>query len=252
MIDIYLCDDESLWLKRLEKAVVNYQINSDLEMNITYQTTSPEALLEHISQHTSTKSIYFLDINLKSNINGMELATQIRTMDYQASIVFVTTHDEMVMETFRLKLSVLDYIIKDTFNFEEQIHQCLNHIEKQLLTMKQEVSDALLLRIAGSYQIIPPKEVYFIEAIKNTHKICIHLYSGMYEIPSTLSSIKGKIGADFFQCHKACLVNLKHINILESDGHQLILDNGDICYCSVREWRQLIRKLKAISNHFYT
>lgn len=249
MIAVYLCDDEPIWLKRLEKAVTNYQMKSDFELNIAYQTTSPEVLLEHINEDTSTNSIYFLDIDLKAGINGMELATQIRAMDSHASIVFVTTHDEMVMETFRLKLSVLDYVIKDTHNLEEEVHHCLNHIETQLLTEKRKNPDTLLLRIAGSYQIISPAEIYFIETVKNTHKVCVHLYSGMYEIPSTLSSIQKKVGADFFQCHKACLVNLKHIKKLASDGHQIILDNDDICYCSVREWKQLTRKFKSFSSH---
>lgn len=244
MTSVFLCDDKITLLKRLEKAVEDYMIKSDWELNIAYQSQSPEELLCHLKKNTPMRGIYLLDIDFKSSIDGMELAKHIRELDPQAYIIFVTTHEEMALETFHLKLSVLDYIVKDKGDVSTQVYQCLGHIEKQLLQQKAEPSDAFCLKIGGYYQMIVPNEIYFIETIKNTHKISLHLNSGIYHLPITLSAFQEKVGTNFFQCHKTCLVNLNHISGLDADKRRIVLDNKESCPCSIREWRQLLQKFQ--------
>lgn len=246
MISVYLCDDEPIWLERLNKAVTDYQIKSDWELSIAYQSTSPEQLLQYLTEHIPMNGIYFLDIDFKASVNGMDLAKQIRNIDPQASIIFITTHDEMVMETFRLKLEVLDYIVKDKSPLEAQIHQCLHHLEEKNLAHPMNSSTAITIRIASSYHTICLHDIYYIETVKNTHKICIHLHSAIYHVPTSLSSLQKCLSDEFIQCHKACLVNVQHISKMDSNSRQVHLDNGDCCTCSVREWRKLVRKYQEI------
>lgn len=241
MISVFLCDDDPVWLHRLHEAVAGYQIKSDWEIQIEYQTTSPEKFWRYLTEHTPAGGIYFLDIDFKSSINGMFLARQIRETDPFATIIFITTHDEMVMETFRLKLEVLDYIVKDKQLPEAQIHQCLQHIEENYLKGRGSHS-SITLRTAGSYHTILLQEIYYIESIKGTHKICMHLKCGVYLFSESLTSVQRRLGNDFFQCHKTCLVNIRHIRELDSKDRQILLDNGDYCPCSVREWKNLVQK----------
>ncbi len=245
MIRIYLCDDEPFWLNRLNKAIADYLVESDWELTIEYQSTSPENLLQHLKKHTPSHGIYFLDIDFKTVINGLDIAKQIRILDTYASIIFITSHDEMVMETFRLKLSVLDYIIKDNSSLEVQVHQCLAHIEKYYLKQTEKDSSTITIRIAGSFYTIPTYEIYYVESIKNTHKICMHLQSTLYHFSGSLSSVKEHLGSDFVQCHKNCLVNIRHIVELSASNHQILLDNGEYCFSSVREWKYLIQKYQS-------
>ena len=242
MKSVFLCDDEPIWLERMQKAVCAYQIKSDWEIVIPYQSTSPEKLLNFLTEHTPEEGIYFLDIDFKATINGLELAKQIRDIDPQATIVFITTHDELVMETFRLKLAVLDYIIKDGAPLTEQIHQCLEHIEKKQQQKDKKKSTSITIRVAGSIYTIPADDIYYVESIKNTHKICIHLQSTLYHFPDSLSSMRERLGEDFVQCHKTCLVNIRHIKELNSSNHQVVLDNGECCFGSVREWKNLVQR----------
>lgn len=112
MIPIFICDDEAVWLKRLEKAVSDYQIRSDWEIKVERCEQSPEALLQYLTKRKPQMGIYLLDIDLKSSMNGLQLAEKIRSIDLFAFIVIVTTHDEMASETFRMRLGTLDYISK--------------------------------------------------------------------------------------------------------------------------------------------
>lgn len=239
MLPVYLCDDEPTWLKRLEKSITDFQIKSDLELYIAFQSTSPKELIQYLSENTPMNGIYFLDIDFKTSLTGLELAKQIRLMDPLAFIIFVTTHEEMAMETFRLKLAALDYIIKDTSNLEIQIQQCLEHIETQFLQEKQIPSSTICLRINGSYQVFSTEDIYYIESIKGTHKISLHLHSEIHHIPVSLSTMQEKTNDVFFQCHKTCIVNPQHIVKLDTKERLILLDNGDSCPCSARTLRQL-------------
>lgn len=246
MISVFLCDDETFWLEQLQESILNYKIKSDWEIKIEYQSTSPMELLKYLEDHIPSNGIYFLDIDFKTALNGMQLAEKIRNLDAYASIVFVTTHDEMVMETFRLKLEVLDYIIKDQKPLQAQVHLCLKHIEQKYLKLSSQTPDFITIRVAGSIYTISSSEIVYIESIKNTHKVRIHLHSSIYDFSGSLASLLHKLGNDFFQCHKMYVVNMKHIRKLCSDGHQVILDNKESCACSVREWRRLTEQFQKL------
>ncbi len=246
MISVYLCDDESIWLERLNKAITDYQIKSDWELTVAFQTTSPKHLLQHLTEDTSTNGIYFLDIDLKADMNGMQLAQQIRTLDPHASIIFITTHDEMVMETFRLKLEVLDYIIKDSLPLQPQIHQCLQHLENRYIAQPTTHTAAITIHAAGSYHTINLESIYYVESVKNTHKVSLHTHSAIYHFSDTLSGLQECLNADFIQCHKTCIVNILHIDALNTQNHQIILDNGEICICSVRAWAKILRRYREL------
>lgn len=244
MISVYLCDDESTWLERLHKAVVDYQITSDWELPIEYESTSPEELLQYLTEHTPSNGIYFLDIDFKTSINGLKLAKEIRQMDPHASIIFITTHDEMVMETFHLKLEVLDYIIKDAAPLPEQIHQCLKHIEHKHIMNEHPTNHSITIRAEGSYRTIFVQDIYYVETIKNAHKVCLYLHNAMYHFSDSIASLQKRLGPDFYQCHKTCLVNTNHIKELDIANHKVILDNESSCSCSTREWQRLVRRYK--------
>ncbi len=240
MMSIYLCDDEHIWLQRIEKAITSYQLQSNWNIHIAYQGTSPEELLRYLREQKPTGGIYFLDIDLKSQISGLDLAVQIRKQDSKASIIFVTTHDEMVMETFRLKVSALEFIVKDAPSPETQIAECLAHLEASFSDTGQD-TNIIRFRTNNAYYTVDPQKVYYVETIKSTHKVRLHLSNGFHDIHCSLSAIRQQAGEDFYLCHKAYLVNLRHIVRLDADNHTVILDNGDSCPCSVREWRKLTK-----------
>lgn len=246
MLSVYICDDDPFWLECLDKAVSDYQIKSDLEIRTVYKTASPSLLLQHLSEHPSINGIFLLDIDLKDSISGLTLAAQIREMDSSASLIIVTIHDEMARETFRLKLEVLDYIEKDKNNLSGQLYQCLEHIERRL-SQQPKRKKTIFIHESGSYKLLYQDEIYFLETVKNSHKVCIHLYASMHMVSACLSSIQEQLGDDFVQCHKICLVNIRHIRELHEKDRQLILDNGESCSCSVRQWKEIVQAVKAQS-----
>ena len=103
MTEIYLCDNELIWLEQMEQAISDFIISSDWALAIACRASAPQELLNQLMQHRTSGGIYFLDINLRSEMNGITLGAEIRKLDPEAVLVFVTSHDELVMDTFRLK-----------------------------------------------------------------------------------------------------------------------------------------------------
>lgn len=236
MISVYICDDEAVWLKRLKKAVTDYQMKSDWEIKVERCEQSPEALLEYLSAHKPQMGIYLLDIDLKSSMNGLQLAEKIRSIDMFAFIVIVTTHEEMSSETFRMRLGTLDYITKDKQDVEKEINDCLSHIEK-LFSAQKTTPVSLTIRVNGSKITIPQSDIYYIETILGSHKIRIHQAFACYELRGSLSELQAQLQKNFVPCSKSCLVNRDHICAVKPNSKLLIFDNEEEYLCSVRHWR---------------
>ncbi|MBP3543408.1 MAG: response regulator transcription factor [Lachnospiraceae bacterium] len=238
MIKFFLCDDEPIWLKKIEHAIITYQVSSDWDFSIAAKASSPDELLVYIKKQKPSHGIYFLDVDYKTTVNGMDLGKEIRQLDSNAFLIYVTTHEEMAMETFRLKLQALDYIIKDSDNFHEQIHQCLHHIEDTYIS-RQNTDEFLKLQMSGSHRILLKKDIYYIKSQKGQHKLSIHTAQGVLAINASLSALQQKLGQDFILCSKGCLVNVTHIIATDHTNKTLTFDNGEVCLCSIRMWKQL-------------
>lgn len=240
MNDIYLCDDEPSWLQRMEHAISCFQIKSDWELAVVCRTQSPRELLSVLESHGTRFGIYFLDVEYKTEMNGIALGTEIRRLDRDAFLIYVTAHEDMVLETFRLKLQALDFILKDSGDFQERICQSLEYIELKH-TDGDANAEALVLCIGSSYRFFPKKDIYYIESVKNCHQIALHTASGVHRYPATIRECCSKLNEGFLLCRKGCLVNLRHIRSADRAARTLLLDNGECCRCSVRQWDAFIR-----------
>ena len=113
MIDVYICEDDIKQLDTIKKYVQNTIIIEELDMNITLATNDPHTVLEKL-QNAQNPGLFFLDIELRSDMDGLFLAQKIRKHDPRCFIIFITSHSEMSFMTFQYKVEALDFIIKDT------------------------------------------------------------------------------------------------------------------------------------------
>ena len=72
MLDFVLCDDNLNALKKLEKMLEAVFINNNFEAQIVLSTTEPSDLMNYIRNHSV--NVVFLDIELRSNVTGLDLA----------------------------------------------------------------------------------------------------------------------------------------------------------------------------------
>lgn len=244
MAEIYLCDDEPIWIERMEQAISDFIVDSDWELMVVCRATLPCDLLEHLSRNETVGGIYFLDIDLKSEMSGIELGARIRESDPEAVLVFVTTHDELVMDTFRLKLQAMDYIIKDSGSLRSQIGETLRAVELRYDHSARRLSGSRIrLDTGGSCHFILKDDIYFVESEKNMHKLFVHLRSEVFTISMPLKNIAKLLGDDFIFCRRGCLVNPLHIVEVNRDAREIVFDNREKRRCSHRTWRLVTEKV---------
>ena len=147
MIPIYLCEDDINQLDTWKNLINNTVIIKEWDMEIKASCSSPESLLSIINRNKPENAIYFLDVDLKSNMNGIQLAVEIRKYDPRGFIIFITTHDEMAVHTFKYRVEPLGYIIKESPLFKEQIEECLQNVFEKYQVPNNPISDMLTVRM---------------------------------------------------------------------------------------------------------
>ena len=92
-MQIALCDDQAEDLKQL-----TYLIGTQ---HFTTAFSSGEALLVSMEEFHERYDLYLLDIFMEG-ISGLELARQIRRLDPDALLCFVSTSDDFYREAYNL------------------------------------------------------------------------------------------------------------------------------------------------------
>lgn len=125
-MNIYICEDNRKQRETIENIILSLTENTDF--NISFSTDDPKALLKKLENNKQT-NIYFLDVDLNSYINGLELAKEIRKFDINGYIIFLTSHAELTLLTFQYKVRAMDYILKGKISVvKEKIKEYLTEI----------------------------------------------------------------------------------------------------------------------------
>ena len=113
MIPIYLCEDNTLQLDLLKSMIEKYIFIQAYDMEIRQAVHTPHELLDLLPDQPEN-AVYFLDIHLHSDMDGIELASAIRQKDPRAFIIFTTTHSEMAGSSAIIRFgsfSMIRYIV---------------------------------------------------------------------------------------------------------------------------------------------
>ena len=103
MLNIFVCEDNEVQRRTIVQIIQNTVLIEELDMQLVLDAGDPHVLLERVKASQNT-GIYFLDIDLGSNMNGLKLAQQIRLYDPRGFIIFVTAHCELSYMTFQYRV----------------------------------------------------------------------------------------------------------------------------------------------------
>ncbi|WP_286082793.1 response regulator, partial [Parablautia intestinalis] len=134
MLNIFVCEDNAAQRRTIVQIIQNTVLMEELDMQLVLNAGDPYVLLEKVKTSQNT-GIYFLDIDLHSDMNGMKLAQQIRLFDPRGFIIFITAHSELSFMTFQYRVEAMDFVLKDNpAEAELKIKECLlNAMERHTL-----------------------------------------------------------------------------------------------------------------------
>jgi len=172
--------------------------------------------------------IVFLELDMKY-INGYEFAKIIRKKDATIPIVFQTRNTQYGIASYLVQAT--HYLLKP-INYLEiyKILDCL---------FNDRYQKTFTYQFKKQIQKIPFEDIIYIEAYQ--HHIIIHQKNVSKKNYMTLKGIALQLDESFYRCHRSYIVNLKHVERIESMN--CITKNKKIIPISKKYINGLIEKL---------
>ena len=211
MIDVYICEDHPEQRKVISQYIRSAILIEEYDMKIGMETEDPEKILEAV-RNSENMGLYFLDIELNTNMNGLVLADRIREYDPRGFIVFITSHSEMSFLTFQYKVEALDFILKDhPQKMQRQICECMKHVMQKYSKITRGSGKTISITRGGRRITLEYQEIIFFETSSNEHKLIVHTKNKSIEFFGKMKEIENEVGEEFIRCHRAYLVNKANI-----------------------------------------
>ncbi len=198
MITIAICDDEQLFLKKIEYHLIESLNKRNLNWHIDLFLNAKDLLKQ---QSQNSYDVIFLDIELKTD-NGINIAEFLRKNAYQGEFVFISSHINYA--TLGYTVNAFRYILKDhlTMQLDECVRALNIKLKKQLLIIENKT--------------INIKDIIYLES--NNHKLILHLledkslefYGKLNDIENTQDS------PNLLRIHQSYLVNLDYTRAIKA------------------------------------
>lgn len=228
MLPIYICEDEPA-IRHLIASHVSafYTLHQEYGLPEIFSYSDPFELLRCFPQNPGM-GIYFLDIQLEAEMNGLQLAREIRMRDPKGFLVFITSHAEYASTTLRLQVEAFGYIRKDKGNLTSLITATLTCIHERYALFQQFSLDnpRIQLRCGHCLHYFFANDILAFGTTSRSHRICIYKSDGCMEFSGSLAKIlPGLPKSHFLKCHRSYIVNLNHLVSYDADKHMVQLSN---------------------------
>ncbi|MBR2744613.1 MAG: response regulator transcription factor [Clostridia bacterium] len=206
MLNFVLCDDNENVLNKFSKMLDLIFVNNDLDGKVSFVTSNPKEVLEYAKNNQV--DVLILDIDLKSEISGIDIANKIRNINKKVYLIFATAHLEYLMLAYKCK--TFDYLPKPISleNLESTVLRLFNDIN-------ENQSDKQFIKIHNRNTIIRADSICYIE--KDNMKLIFKSKDANYSVYSSFNKIQTELPSSFIRCHKSYIVNINNITSIEDD-----------------------------------
>lgn len=212
MYNIAICDDERIVQEQL-MLYLNH-VEEECGQSFSIQCfSSGEQLLAELDPDTQ---ILLLDIGL-SNLNGLDVARQLRKQGRDLCIIFITTMGECALQGY--EVHAFGFLVKplEYGRFARQMKEALGVIRQ---TMGMRVT----LRRQDQVAVYNTLDILYFEVMRHCLKVVTSSERQEFNIP--LRDMEAQLeGQGFLRCHKSFLVNCRHVSKIGTTS--LVMDNGD-------------------------
>ncbi len=209
---IAVCDDDALDLQTVITMTQDITEQEGIPCELTGYRSGAE-LLEAI-RSGERYTLLLLDVMIGES-SGIALAAELRRMQEQTAIVFISSNREMAM--YGYEVAAARYLAKPVDR--EKLREALQFCWRSVLAKQK-----LALPTSRGVRRIAPAELVYAETWGRG--IRVTLASGQEEVGMKISDLEELLpGRQFVMCHRAYLVNLDYVQYLRYC--ELELKTGD-------------------------
>lgn len=199
MLNIVICDDNKIFLDKLEKKINIFLHDRKIKHQITRFYNTESILQSNISQ----VDVIFLDVNFDI-MSGIDVAYILRKISQKFILIFISGYIEYAPTGYQG--NALRYILKNQLDlfFDEAMEEVL----KQLGFFRNKMT----FKFIGGEKVIYTDNILYIES--SLHEVRFHFLndtSDQYYFYATLNSVQAQLPQDeFIRIHQSYLVNVKY------------------------------------------
>lgn len=240
MLRIYICEDNKEQREKYKSIIENIVLMEDLDLLLALTTGNPHEILAEIKD--DEPALYFLDIDLECDMNGLTLAQKIREKDARGFIVFVTAHSEMSYMTFKYKVEAMDFIIKEDENsIRERLYQCVIEAYSRY-SSPNNISNKVFKYVIGDKEFcVPYENIVYFETSDSPHKLVLHGTDRECEFGGSIKELENKLDERFFKVHRSFLINKNFISEIDMKEKCIIMKDGSVCFSSAKLLKELCK-----------
>ncbi len=233
MLNFIICDDNINILEKLEKILGEIFSKNNLDGRVSLKSSNFDEILDYVGNNLV--DVILLDINFKSEKNGLDLAAKIRKKNKSAYLIFMTGHLEYALVAY--KYNTFDYIAKPI---------TYDRLEDSILRLYNDVSTASknYLKIDSRNTLIEMSEIFYIK--RDGMKLVFHTQSINYESYNSFTKIESFLPDNFVRAHKSYIVNIDKIKSIEPAINLITLTDNSTCEIGPKYKNEL---LEVIANH---
>lgn len=206
-MNIAICDDNPLELKKIADIVESYAAKSGLPVRFSTFTDAEEMLAAAKKEFFSH---YILDV-IMPGMNGISAAQELRSFDENANLIFLTSTKEYAYQSYRVK--AYDYLLKPIRSEE------LTALLSQLQALEESAQECLSIQNGRSIFRISFAQLAFLEV--NQKHLYFYMADGcVRQLPGSMSEFENKLLSHpgFVKIHRSYIVNLQHVSALTPKG----------------------------------
>jgi len=197
--------------------------------------------------------VVFLDIQMPK-LTGFEM---LELIDPKPLIVFSTAYDQFAIKAF--EMNAVDYLLKpySRDRFSQAIEKIKDKLQKnessneqsqkliQTIDESTELINRVAVRTAQKIQVIPVKDIHYLEAADDY--VMIHTADGRYLKEKTMKYFENHLDHhQFVRIHRSYILNMTEMNKIEryeKDSHVVVLKNNDQLKVSASGYKLLRERL---------
>lgn len=235
MLNFVICDDNLHLLDRLEKMLEKIFTKNNFDASVVFKSDNANDILNYIDKNVT--DVLLLDINLKSNKSGLDLAEEIRKRKKNSYIIFTTGHLEYAIVAYKYK--TFDYLPKPI------TYDRLEDTITRLFEDANELSKKYI-KIDNKNTIVDESEIQYIK--RDGMKLIFHTSSRDYDTYSSFNKFQEKLPNTYVRCHKSYIANLNQIKDVEPVSGTITFMDGNTCAIGPKYKKDFMEVIKDYGN----
>lgn len=204
MIRIAIVEDEQHYQEQLKEFLLKFEQDKHVEIDVDIYSDGDGIVEDYKAQF----DIILMDIQM-SFMDGMSAAEEIRKVDSEVVIIFITSMPQYAIKGYAV--DALDYILKPIsyFQFSERLSRAIDRMEKR-------ETHYITIKVKEGVKRLKVSDIYYVE--NQAHNLLFKTKEEKFMTTGTMKELEEELtGYNFFRGHRGFLFNLGHVDGLKGN-----------------------------------